>query len=445
MVAAGGTADQLRLQQILRKRLLCSEGVESSHCYTKEAAQGSADAVAEVAQSPDSEVGRRFSLDASDTPPLTYSPPGSPTKETPGNGPEAWKANEDEAESTDGLPDQAEEGDLHYDWQFELMNSMPREKALELARVLKRSEQEKAKESAKLRQEVVELKRQMSNKQDLREGQGHVQRTSYISWRCMAFLIAVVVAAVGIAMKVTPQLHGESRLVDLQAAEEKLRTSTTTTMMHQELTPQEAIEKSPLPEPVTPAPSTVVPEVPAPAATPTPMPPVHSPMPKPPVLGAKVISGVSHTHLWHQALSQDTTALGPAKDATMKASLKAVGSNFPKVTEAYRFLQLDVSRALLDGRQVALQVTLQVLNVGVSTWPERTSLKLIHGVGMGLPSLMVGQKVLPGQHIDLSLQLEVPNRGHGDGNDLMRNMWVLVGRNDEPFGPLLVAEIRFTA
>eukprot|EP00913_Durusdinium_trenchii_P023753 g22308.t1 len=46
---------------------------------------------------------------------------------------------EEEAESTDGLPEQ--EGDLHYDWQFELMNSMPREKALELARVLKRSEQ----------------------------------------------------------------------------------------------------------------------------------------------------------------------------------------------------------------------------------------------------------------------------------------------------------------
>ena len=444
MVAAvGGTADT-RLQQILRKRLLCSEGVESSHCYTKEAAQGSADAVAEVAQSPESEVGRRFSLDASDTPP-THSPRGSPdsTKETAG--PEAWKANEDEAESTDGLPDQAEEGDLHYDWQFELMNSMPREKALELARVLKRSEQEKAKESAKLRQEVVELKRQMSNKQDLREGNvGHVQRTSCISWRCISFLVAVVAAAVGIAMK-APQLS-ELRLKTTALQEEKLPTSTTTTMMDQELAPPpEAIEKAPL----TPAPSTsVVPEAPGTPAepTPTPMPPVHSPMPKPPVLGAKVISGVSHTHLWHQALSQDARALGPAKDATMKASLKAVGSNFPKVTEAYRFLQLDVSRALLDGRQVALQVTLQVLNVGVGTWPERTSLKLIHGVGMGLPSLMVGQKVLPGQHIDLSLQLEVPNRGRGDGNDLMRNMWVLVdGRSDEPFGPLLVAEIRFTA
>eukprot|EP00913_Durusdinium_trenchii_P023752 g22307.t1 len=74
MVAAStGPADS-RLQQILRKRLLCSEGAESNHCYTKEAAQGSADAIAEPAHTPDEAVGRRFSLDASDTPPLSPQP-----------------------------------------------------------------------------------------------------------------------------------------------------------------------------------------------------------------------------------------------------------------------------------------------------------------------------------------------------------------------------------
>lgn len=68
-----------------------------------------------------------------------------------------------------------------------------------------------------------------------------------------------------------------------------------------------------------------------------------------------------------------------------------------------------VSKAKLDGRQawavaspcygqVALEASLQVLNSGVGAWPERTMLKrgcsqrahvarLIHGVGMGLPSL----------------------------------------------------------
>lgn len=166
---------------------------------------------------------------------------------------------------------------------------------------------------------------------------------------------------------------------------------------------------------------------------------------RPALLGAQVVRGSVRADLWHAALSQDAAMVGPALEPAMQASLKSVTRNFPKVSEAFKYTQLHVARDKLDGHQVALQVSLQVANSGVGTWPASTTLKLIHGLGMGLPSLVVGQKVLPGQHIELSLQLEVPNRGHGDGNPMMRNMWVLVdSRSDEPFGPLLVAEIRFS-
>ncbi|CAE7577427.1 unnamed protein product [Symbiodinium natans] len=167
VTAAGGDS---RLQQILQTRLLRSEGAENNHCFTKEPSKGSADAGCKPASlSPpqdktleDASVGKLFCMHSGDTPPPT---PRTGSDHFPCPGEAAKQGSEDEAESTDGLPDSQEvmDGDLsHYDWQFELMNSMPREKALELARVLKRSEKEKVLESAKLRQEVVELKRQVN-------------------------------------------------------------------------------------------------------------------------------------------------------------------------------------------------------------------------------------------------------------------------------------------
>ncbi|CAE7577392.1 unnamed protein product [Symbiodinium natans] len=53
----------------------------------------------------------------------------------------------------------------------------------------------------------------------------------------------------------------------------------------------------------------------------------------------------------------------------------------------------------------------------------------------------LGQAVMPGAQVELSLQLEVPKRGEGDGSDFARHVWVLADANNEPFGPLLVAEV----
>ena len=57
-----------------------------------------------------------------------------------------------------------------------------------------------------------------------------------------------------------------------------------------------------------------------------------------------------------------------------------MGTNY--LSTGAGFLPSTVSKKSLTSKhggcadlQVALQVTLQVLNVGVSTWPERTSLK----------------------------------------------------------------------
>lgn len=176
------------LSQILKQRLLRSDGEDDAHCFTREPANlgtshasGSQGAcMEELVGAP----GKLFSMNSGDTPPASRcSSPhcGTDRRERL---PQGFISNghgdlksplkggaEDEAESTDGLPDQHEGGDdgdlqsdLHYDWQFDLMNSMPREKALELARKLKRSEQEKFRESEKLRQEVSGLKKEMKER-----------------------------------------------------------------------------------------------------------------------------------------------------------------------------------------------------------------------------------------------------------------------------------------
>jgi len=373
----------------------------------------------------------------------------------------AKTGSEDEAESTDGMPDsQAGDGELsHYDWQFELMNSMPREKALELARVLKRSEKEKVLESVKLRQEVVELKRQVSR-----------TSSSSAKTRCMLLLSTLVaLVAVAFAMDVIPlqQLwtsievpqdgiatvetrpvpeevpHGNATAVPRHVPEQANPVAAELSAMLEPVpdasdsgtsstTTTTGVAAAPAtPEPAGPSLEPAVPTT-APAAA-APVQPVSRQVP---LWAAEVSAGSCRVELWHKALSQDQAATG-----MVEADLGKAMAFFPKVTKTFRFVQIFVTRSLLNNKQVALQANLNLANVGAAAWPPTTRLRLIHGAGMGLWGLELGQAVMPGAQVELALQLEVPKRGEGDGNDFARHVWVLADSNNEPFGPLLVAEV----
>ncbi|CAE7868779.1 unnamed protein product [Symbiodinium microadriaticum] len=459
VTAAGGDS---RLEQILRTRLLRSEGAENNHCFTKEPSRGSADAGCKPASlSPqdktpeDAGVGKLFCMHSGDTPP----PSPRADDHFPSPGDMAKTGSEDEAESTDGMPDsQAGDGELsHYDWQFELMNSMPREKALELARVLKRSEKEKVLESVKLRQEVVELKRQVSR-----------TSSSSAKTRCMLLLSTLVaLVAVAFAMDVIPWQQVWAS-IDQKVPHDEVQHGIATTETrpapeqesHENATavpkdvPEQAWANQSEPdasdsgtsstatttavaaahttlEPAAPGLEPAVPTTPPAAAAPAQ--PVSRQVP---LWAAEVSTGSCRVELWHKALSQDLAATG-----MIEADLGKAMAFFPKVTKTFRFVQIFVTRSLLNNKQVALQANLNLANVGAAAWPPTTRLRLIHGAGMGLWGLELGQAVMPGAHVELALQLEVPKRGEGDGNDFARHVWVLADSNNEPFGPLLVAEV----
>ncbi|CAE7824450.1 unnamed protein product [Symbiodinium sp. CCMP2592] len=464
VTAAGGDS---RLEQILRTRLLRSEGAENNHCFTKEPSKGSADAgckppsLSPEDKTPeDAAVGKLFCMHSGDTPPP--SPRADDHFPSPGDM-MAKTGSEDEAESTDGMPDsQAGDGELsHYDWQFELMNSMPREKALELARVLKRSEKEKVLESVKLRQEVVELKRQVSR-----------TSSSSAKTRCMLLLSTLVaLVAVAFAMDVIPLqqvwtsievMQGEVQhgvaTAETRPAPEEVSLGNATAVPRQEQANPVAAELSAMlepapdasdsgtsstttttavaaapttPEPAAPSSEPVVPTTASAAAAPAQ--PVSRQVP---LWAAEVSAGSCRVELWHKALSQDQAATG-----MVEADLGKAMAFFPKVTKTFRFVQIFVTRSLLNNKQVALQANLNLANVGAAAWPPTTRLRLIHGAGMGLWGLELGQAVMPGAQVELALQLEVPKRGEGDGNDFARHVWVLADSNNEPFGPLLVAEV----
>ncbi|CAE7393763.1 unnamed protein product [Symbiodinium sp. CCMP2456] len=452
--AACNSCGDSRLEQILRTRLLRSEGAENNHCFTKEPSKGSADAGCKPASlSPqdktpveDAGVGKLFCMHSGDTPP----PSPRADDHFPSPGDMAKTGSEDEAESTDGMPDsQAGDGELsHYDWQFELMNSMPREKALELARVLKRSEKEKVLESVKLRQEVVELKRQVSR-----------TSSSSAKTRCMLLLSTLVaLVAVAFAMDVIPLQsvwtsidqkvphdevqHGIATAETRPAPEEESHRNATAVPRH--VPEQDASDNGTSStattavaaayttlEPAAPGLEPAVPTTPPAAAAPAQ--PVSRQVP---LWAAEVSTGSCRVELWHKALSQDQAATG-----MVEADLGKAMAFFPKVTKTFRFVQIFVTRSLLNNKQVALQANLNLANVGAAAWPPTTRLRLIHGAGMGLWGLELGQAVMPGAQVELALQLEVPKRGEGDGNDFARHVWVLADSNNEPFGPLLVAEV----
>eukprot|EP00933_Yihiella_yeosuensis_P073744 TRINITY_DN82485_c0_g1_i1.p1 TRINITY_DN82485_c0_g1~~TRINITY_DN82485_c0_g1_i1.p1 ORF type:complete len:218 (-),score=32.47 TRINITY_DN82485_c0_g1_i1:88-741(-) len=154
------------------------------------------------------------------------------------------------------------------------------------------------------------------------------------------------------------------------------------------------------------------------------------------VLAANILPGTSsQVQLMHRSLSQDPNGVG---DATVELG-KAL-QYFPNVKKAYRLGQIYVSRSKLDGNQVAITATLMLANTGVAAWPAQTNMRLVLGSGLGLYNLHVGQAVPPGVHIDLTLQLEIPEAGKGEGHSFSRSVWVMEALG-EPFGPLLVLEV----
>eukprot|EP00930_Biecheleria_cincta_P018055 TRINITY_DN14188_c0_g1_i2.p1 TRINITY_DN14188_c0_g1~~TRINITY_DN14188_c0_g1_i2.p1 ORF type:complete len:467 (+),score=75.74 TRINITY_DN14188_c0_g1_i2:74-1402(+) len=434
------------LPQILKQRLHRSEGANDDHCFTKEPANlGTSHASCSKGACKEESAGqpgKLFSMDAGDTPPGSRcSSPSPPVIEgshrvstgciSHGHvdlkGPLKGGA-EDEAESTDGLPDQHEAGDdadlqsdLHYDWQFDLMNSMPREKALELARVLKRSEQEKVRESEKLRQEVHGLKREMQ------------ERSSSSLTKCwwMSCAMALVSALLGVhfagVASVPPAPLQEA---SWQVTETQQGSSSSARAAPQApVTPSSSVT-APLEAPAMPlAAPAVAPAVPA----------AQHAQPQVPLWAAHVIPKSNKVELWHPALSQDLGAIGP-----VKADLGQAMTYFPKISKGWRFASVWVSRAQLNKQQAVISASLSLGNSGAITWPPETAMRLILGAGMGFTGLSLGQPVMPGANVDMTLQLEVPNLGHGDGSAFTRSVWVLEA-NGEPFGPLLVAEVNWAA
>eukprot|EP00931_Biecheleriopsis_adriatica_P056777 TRINITY_DN3366_c0_g1_i1.p1 TRINITY_DN3366_c0_g1~~TRINITY_DN3366_c0_g1_i1.p1 ORF type:complete len:523 (+),score=117.06 TRINITY_DN3366_c0_g1_i1:50-1570(+) len=506
-MAPGGDS---ALPQILKKRLVRSEGAENAHCYTREAAQSStADARSSPEEKPIVEPGKLFSMDANDTPPASRSPSPSPMAarklSSASRGSSAsddcrakLKGGEDEAETTDGLPDHQDGGDGElqgYDWQFEIMNSMPRDKALELARVLKRSEQENARESAKLRQEVSGLKKQVTR--------SSAKTSNSYCLMSLAIFVAVVAVAVGAALAGVP-LSAQAPVASLLAAVRPAAHETGAEHASQvppavpatqvppavpatQVPPAVPATQVPPAAPATQetpaAPATQVPPA-APATQETPSAPVTQetaaepakqakqaaptvpttdtpteaaaakrapqttqeqkssavPRPQVPLWSAHVLPKSGRIDLWHPALSQDVAAFGP-----MKADLGPAMQYFPKVSQqGWRFASVWVTRSALNNRQVALASSFSIGNNGAITWPASTTMRLILGPGMGFTGLTVGHAVMPGSNMELNIQLEVPKQGHGDGAGFSRSVWVLEA-NGEPFGPLLIAEFNWVA
>lgn len=431
------------LPHILRKRRLCSEGDESSHCFVSNPSMFLTETG--TASTTDNEDDRKatrirqvseapaFSMD---TPPSSRSSSPKPMRRNSSKNlenPEEVGHEDEGSEGGEPVEDEEEDEDGHYDWQFDLLNNLPREKALELAKVLKRSEKDKAQakaQAARLKEEVQTLRRRSSASEDvdvpvLRRRTARPDKASRSTANggskqdavvevpprrccgCFSLLLSLLVI-IGAALTVSMRPEYMSSL-------------------------REYVQQ------IAPSDSPVVAEKALEATGSTPPVVQESPAVETmqAFLVASVLPSTSKLHLHHRSLSQDVSTIG---DAT--AELAQALQHLPNVRGAHRLGKVYISQKDLDGGQVALTASLEIGNTGTITWPASTALRLVLGSGLGVYNLQVGQEVPPGLHIELTLQLEVPNQGQGTGESLSRSVWVLEAF-DDPFGPLLVLDVHW--
>lgn len=151
------------LERLLKQRLLRSEGEDSAHCFIRPSADSCASVAADAPLDPGScatpckyatpgkldSIGSIVSLQAADV------AAGSPhfSLETPPSSPhrKLLFMPEEDATTEEGekraSSDEAE-NEIHYEWQFDIMNSMPHEKAVSLVNLLKDQQREKAEAKA---------------------------------------------------------------------------------------------------------------------------------------------------------------------------------------------------------------------------------------------------------------------------------------------------------
>jgi len=120
-------------------------------------------------------------------------------------------------------PASSEEAEkLCYEWQFEILNSLPREKGLELVDHLRRTEREKAQAKAlalRLHRANVELEQKL-REAAAPEGQSPSSRSCrcYLLWGCALFVVSVFVLGLGL---VAGALLPKEAFGDLAAATPK--------------------------------------------------------------------------------------------------------------------------------------------------------------------------------------------------------------------------------
>lgn len=509
-----------KLRDKMRARFLATEG-EGAHCYVRHPSASTADIVGPerpplpaTRPSQTSEEGllepehpqqaraERAQSFAMNTPP---SSPGNSPRESlsdPATAPETGGTGNIEAANGPGVraqslcssDDEHEQGDcgstldeLHYELQFDLLNSLPREKAVELARALARSEEDRQQasaESKRLRQKVQQLRRQSSTGDPDRTPSTEVSPKVESSPPAaqakkpgfsLVWILAAVVALVA--------LVGGAFLVHLRQAEQQplsgavLQAPVPVVQEPQEPPARAASLQQPEPlaeavkpeEVVTPSeglsvqveepaneelqlPSSHKEEVAAPGAVEA-LPPEVAAEPEPPPqdpvqhqvpvatpfvwedrpLSAVIVPESLGIHLIHPCLAQEP---GHQGDAT--AELAHILNYHPGLQQVYRLGMFVINTALYNGQPVNAHAALSLRNNGRGSWPPGTSLRLTHGSGYTVHSIDVQSEVHPGQSVEFYLHFKFEMAG-GVGGNTETSAWALEV-DGNPFGPLMLLE-----
>eukprot|EP00931_Biecheleriopsis_adriatica_P046290 TRINITY_DN2656_c0_g1_i1.p1 TRINITY_DN2656_c0_g1~~TRINITY_DN2656_c0_g1_i1.p1 ORF type:complete len:354 (+),score=88.02 TRINITY_DN2656_c0_g1_i1:36-1064(+) len=142
-------------------------------------------------------------------------------RETEGTGLATSSSRPDVSIGTPSVMDtRSDEADVQYEWQFEILNNLPRDTAIALVDHLKATERERAKAS----KYAVELSR--SNKELYRQLRRKDSKTSASrGWPCCFFALAGAVALIAVTLACYPQILRQHVLQGLDVARALLSSS----------------------------------------------------------------------------------------------------------------------------------------------------------------------------------------------------------------------------
>lgn len=433
MVASPTKLPDPRLADVLGKRLLRSEGQESCHCFISEPPSKASDAPASPTPAEDFATA---STKGAETIQSSYfsldTPPGSPRADDRLNA-KRWPqsaAQGTPCDDTDHQGDDQDESEFDtsrnsefgsYEWQFELLNSLPRERALELASALKKSEKASA-ANARLRQEVSELRRRSStaaadttthsiDQPSEAQEQAHSQRSSRGKWlSLLGFVLLLGLVAVGFALRPSAQAPD---------------------LMTKSAPDAVADEPKEGPGPVAES-RDVSPDAPRAAE------PISGAAEAKHPLSAVMRQTHSLTFL-HPALSEDSNNAGDVS-AELSYMLQSIQHEHPTVSRAIRLGQIFVLReATRPADRLLAQSFAHIFNDGLEPWPADVALRLVLGPGWGATGMAVGQAVPVGLHIEMLLDLDLSDSVVMEST-FHRSAWILEAEG-RPFGPLFVLDV----